>query len=32
VSVHVIGTVKHAIVDHNGVLARMGLGAARRGA
>jgi cytochrome b561 len=30
VSLHVIGTAKHALVDRNGVLARMGLGAVKR--
>jgi cytochrome b561 len=32
VSLHVVGTAKHALVDRNGVLARMGLGPARRSA
>ena len=32
VTLHVVGTAKHALVDRNGVLARMGLGAPHRAA
>jgi cytochrome b561 len=30
VTLHVAGALKHALVDHDGLLARMGLGRARR--